>query len=76
MPRARGALAMTWFLHRVRCKSGRRGEGTPPYGSVSRSVVSGASGKSPKRCQWQMKRGDFEEGPRLAGMTVPGNRLA
>ena len=33
-------------------------------------------GKSPKRCQWQKKRGDFEEVPRLAGTTVPGNRLA
>ena len=33
-------------------------------------------GKSPKRCQWQKKRGDFEEVPRLAGTIVPGNRLA
>ena len=33
-------------------------------------------GKSPKRCQQQKKRGDFEEVPRLAAMTVAGNRLA
>ncbi len=33
-------------------------------------------GKSPKRCQWQMQRGDFEEVPRLAGTIVAGNRLA
>ena len=33
-------------------------------------------GKSPKRCQWQKKRGDFEEVPRLAATTVAGNRLA
>ena len=36
----------------------------------------GSSGKSAKRCQWQMKRGDFEEVPRLADTTVAGNRLA
>ena len=29
--------------------------------------LSGASRKSQKRCQWQKKRGDFEEVPRLAG---------
>ena len=33
-------------------------------------------GKSPKRCQWQKKRGDFEEAPRLAATTVAANRLA
>ena len=33
-------------------------------------------GKSPKRCQWQKKRGDFEEVPRLAATIVAGNRLA
>ena len=36
----------------------------------------GASGKSAKRCQWQMKQADFEEVPRLAATTVAGNRLA
>ena len=36
----------------------------------------GPSGKSAKRCQWQMQRGDFEEVPRLAAATVAGNRLA
>ena len=36
----------------------------------------GASGKSAKRRQWRKKRADFEEVPRLAGTTVPGNRLA
>ena len=44
--------------------------------------LSGASGKSQKRCQWQKKRGDFEEVPRLAGTdsacqsagTTVGNR--
>ena len=29
-------FAMTGFLQGVRCKSGRRGEGTPPYGTVCR----------------------------------------
>ena len=33
-------------------------------------------GKSPKRCQWQKKRGGFEEVPRLAATIVAGNRLA
>ena len=36
----------------------------------------GSSGKSAKRCQWQKKRGGFEEVPRLADTTVAGNRLA
>ena len=36
----------------------------------------GPSGKSAKRCQWQMKRAGFEEVPRLADTTVTGNRLA
>ena len=36
----------------------------------------GPSGKSAKRCQWQMKRAGFEEVPRLADTTVAGNRLA
>ena len=36
----------------------------------------GPSGKSAKRCQWQKKRGGFEEVPRLADTTVAGNRLA
>ena len=45
---------------------GRRAVVSPPYGSISKSTVTGASGKSPKHCQWQKKRGDFEEVPRLA----------
>ena len=36
----------------------------------------GSSGKSAKRCQWQKKRGGFEEVPRLADTIVAGNRLA
>ena len=35
-----------------------------------------SAGKSPKRRQWRMKRGDFEEVPRLAGITMPASRLA
>ena len=64
------------FFARGTVGSGQQGEGTPPYGNVSRSAVSGASGKSAKRCQWQMKRAGFEEVPRLAATTVAGNRLA
>ena len=33
-------------------------------------------GKSAKRRQWRMKQAGFEEVPRLAGTTVPGNRSA
>ena len=33
-------------------------------------------GKSAKRRQWRMKQAGFEEVPRLAGTTVPGNRAA
>ena len=36
----------------------------------------GPSGKSAKRCQWQKKRGGFEEVPRLADTTVAGIRFA
>ena len=43
---------------------------------MTRSAGNGASGKSPKRCQWQKKRGGFEEVPRLAATIVAGNRLA
>ena len=34
------------------------------------------AGKSAKRRQWRMKQAGFEEVPRLAGTTVPGNRSA
>ena len=34
------------------------------------------SGKSAKRRQWRMQRGDFEEVPRLAAATVAASRLA
>ena len=36
----------------------------------------GRAGKSVKRRQWRMQRGDFEEVPRLAATTVAGNRPA
>ena len=53
-------------------------EGTKcPWQSVPPSLkVPLRKGKSPKRCQWQMQRGDFEEVPRLAAMIGAGNRLA
>ena len=97
-----------WFRNdRVFARSAvqvrRRGEGTPPYGTVCRGgrlcppgldnatpcragpvcpavgagkIRVGPSGKSAKRRQWRMQRGDFEEVPRLAAATVAGNRLA
>ena len=34
LPRARSALAMTWFLQGVRCKSGRADRGVGPYGGL------------------------------------------
>ena len=34
MPRAHSALAMTWFLQGVRCKSGRADVGIGPYGGL------------------------------------------
>ena len=34
LPRARSALAMTWFLQGVRCKSGRADVGIGPYGGL------------------------------------------
>ena len=42
-------------------------------GGTSCGVI---AGKSPKRRQRRKKRGDFEEVPRLAGMTMPASRLA
>ena len=42
----------------------------------SAAGVGGASGKSAKRRRWRKKRAGFEEVPRLAAMTVDGNRLA
>ena len=91
------------FFARSAVQVRRRGEGTPPYGTVCRGgrlcppapdnatpcragpvcpavgagkIRVGPSGKSAKRCQWQMKRAGFEEVPRLADTTVAGNRLA
>ena len=66
----------------------RRDTWVPPYitlfcraGPVCPAVGAGKnrfglSGKSAKRRQWRMKRAGFEEVPRLAGTTVPGNRSA
>jgi len=34
------------------------------------------AGKSPKRRQWRMKRGDFEEVPRLSAAVAAESRLA
>ena len=49
----------------------------PPRNDMTRRLSGrGTAGKSPKRRLWRMKRGDFEEVPRLAGMTMPANRLA
>ena len=45
-------------------------------GSFTWGVVDARAGKSAKRRQWRMQRGDFEEVPRLAATTVAGNRLA
>ena len=36
----------------------------------------GRAGKSAKRRQWRMQRGDFEEVPRLAATIAAGNQLA
>ena len=45
-------------------------------GSFTWGAVDARAGKSAKRRQWRMQRGDFEEVPRLAATTVAGNRLA
>ena len=51
--------------------------GIGPYGGGYKGCgANGPSGKSAKHCQWQKKRGGFEEVPRLADTTVAGNRLA
>ena len=55
---------------------GRADVGIGPYGRLQVVRWNGPSGKSAKRCQWQMKRAGFEEVPRLAATTVAGNRLA
>ena len=49
---------------------------TFPYTGEAFLLAPLRKGKSPKRCQWQKKRGDFEEVPRLAATTVAANRLA
>ena len=53
----------------------RRGRCPHRPASVTRGAEERA-GKSAKRRQWRMQRGDFEEVPRLAAATVAGNRLA
>ena len=53
----------------------RRGRCPHRPASVTRGTEERA-GKSAKRRQWRMQRGDFEEVPRLAAATVAGNRLA
>ena len=55
----------------------RAGVGIGPYESLTRSAFGiGRAGKSAKRRQWRMKRGGFEEVPRLAAATVAVSRLA
>ena len=56
-----GSRSLTHFLQPI-----RRGD---PCGRPR-------AGKSAKRRQWRMKQAGFEEVPRLAGTTVPGNRSA
>ena len=90
MPRALCALAMTHYKKCGASPDGRTGSSAPtkclPIGfrrgrcpprpaSVTRGAEERA-GKSAKRRQWRMQRGDFEEVPRLADTTVAGNRLA
>ena len=48
----------------------------PPPSAQFVFLCGGASGKSAKRRRWRKKRAGFEEVPRLAAMTVDGNRLA
>ena len=61
----------------IRSAVERADVGIGPYESVTRSAFGiGRAGKSAKRRQWRMQRGDFEEVPRLAAATVAGNRLA
>ena len=73
LPRATARVAPTEGYKEC---GGRGDVGIAPYGGVTWSAVGGPSGKSSKRCQWQMKRAGFEEVPRLADTTVAGNRLA
>ena len=47
-----------------------------PYTGEAFLLAPLRKGKSPKRRQWRMQQGDFEEVPRLAATTVAGNRLA
>ena len=62
---------------RQRRNFGHRNRIIGPYESVTRSAFGiGRAGKSAKRRQWRMQRGDFEEVPRLAGATVPVSRSA
>ena len=48
----------------------------PPPSAQFVFLCGGASGKSAKRRRRRKKRAGFEEVPRLAAMTVDGNRLA
>ena len=60
----------------TRSADGRADVDIGPYGGLQEVRLNGSSGKSAKRCQWRMKRADFEEVPRLAATKVAGNRLA
>ena len=49
----------------------------PPRNDMTRRLSGrGTAGKSPKRRLWRMKRGDFEEVPRLSAATAAESRLA
>ena len=47
-----------------------------PYEGYKGRGMAGRCGERIERRQWRMKRGDFEEVPRLAATTVAANRLA
>ena len=92
LPRALCALAMTGFTwgavqtgrrgrrplrkRNKKCRWAGRCGHRPLRRGLQGVQQNGSSGKSAKRCQWQKKRGGFEEVPRLADTTVAGNRLA
>ena len=49
----------------------------PPRNDMTRRLSGrGTAGKSPKRRLWRMKRGDFEDVPRLSAATAGESRLA
>ena len=48
------------------CFRGMKSRIRGPAGPLGLAVLRGSGGKSPKRRQWRIKRGDFEEAARLA----------